>query len=384
MQKAENGKYVRKLNIITVVLCVLILLLSAVNLSFAADSFSQSDLEGDWKSHAIFSSAENWEGWERADMAVDGETASPSNIEDSDEYSGGIFPAATISIDSDGIITMPTDNSFEGILNSDKDFIVVTSGYPGTDNPGLGIFVKRTGATFATADFEGDWIGHFISSSATGWEGWKRIDMTANNSGVFTLGYMENSDEYSETTGEEATFSISSDGIVTLSEEESLEGIMSPDKNIIVLTDEYSSLDNPELALLVKRTGATFATADLEGDWKIHAIYSSDNAADWEGWERGDAAIDGSGNLTFNGTDSGEQTLEGTATLSIGSNGIITSAGEDSFKGIMSPDKTVIVFTSGGSGGDDPRLTIAVKRVETEDGGSDDSGSGCFITSLYQ
>ncbi|MCD6332241.1 MAG: hypothetical protein J7L89_03110 [Bacteroidales bacterium] len=360
-------------------------MLSAVNLSFAADSFSQSDLEGDWKSHAIFSSAENWEGWQRADMAVDGETASPSNIEDSDEHSVGIGETATISIDSDGIITMPTDNSFEGILNSDKDFIVVTSGYPGIDdNPGLGIFVKRTETSFTTADFEGDWIGHFISSSATGWEGWERIDMTADSIGVFTLGEMENSDEDSGTIGKEVTFSISSDGIVTLSEseEESLEGIMSPDKNIIVLTDEYSS-DNPELAILVKQTETSFTTADLEGDWKIHAIYSSDNAADWEGWERGDAAIDGSGKLAFNGTDSDEQTLEGTATLSIGSNGIITSADGNSFEGIMSPDKTVIVFTSGGSGGDDPRLTIAVKRVETEDGGSDDSG-GCFITSLYQ
>ena len=381
MQRAENGCYFRKLNIITIVSCVLILMLSTVNVSFAADSFAQSDLEGDWKQHAVCSSADDWEGWQRVDVAVDGDgTATPSNPENSDEISGGILTAETISIDSDGIITMPSNASFEGILGPDNDFVVFTSGYPDVNSPGLGIFVKRTDTEFSDADFEGKWIGHFISSSSSGGEGWQRIEMTAESNGEFTLGYMENSDEETGTIGETATFSITSEGIVTLSEEESLEGIMSPDKQLILLTDGYSEGGDPQLAVLVKQEG-TFTAADLEGDWKIHAVYSSDEVEDWEGWERGDVAIDDAGNLTFEGTDSDQVNQEGDATLSIDADGVVTCE-DNSFKGIMSPDKTILVFTAGGSGGDNPRLTVAVKRVETEDGGSDDSGGSCFIDSL--
>ncbi len=139
MQRAENGGYFGKLNCIAVVLCALILLFSTANVSFAADSFSESDLEGDWKFHAIFSSDEGWEGRERADVAVDGETASPSNLEDSDEISA-VGSSETVSINSEGVFTFPADTSFEGILCLDKDIIVFTSEYADGDDPELGIW----------------------------------------------------------------------------------------------------------------------------------------------------------------------------------------------------------------------------------------------------
>ena len=47
---------------------------------------------------------------------------------------------------------------------------------------------------------------------------------------------------------------------------------MSMDKSMIVATD--TSGGNPEFWVLMKDTGGAFSTADMTGDWVMHAVSS--------------------------------------------------------------------------------------------------------------
>lgn len=344
---------------------VITLLILNGSVSFAAGLFSSADMAGTWRGYSLYSSDSGWEGWDRNEMTVDSSGNYTSDWCDSDQDSG--TTSGTISIDAEGIITVPGENSIEGVMRPDKHLFVMSGLYsdPGGD-PFLMVGIKQTGTSFALSDLAGTWKAYTLHSSASGWEGWDRIDFNITNTGNFTAAWTDSDLDSGTDLG---ILSIDSKGVITRTGFPSLEGIMSPDKDIFVMTGECSTTGgDPYLLIAVKQTGSAFNLSDLAGEWQAHSIYSS--ASGWEGWERADLTIGSTGNFTAAWTDADRDSGTGAGTLAMNSNGIITRADEASLQGIMSLGKDFFILTDSY---DEPQLTVCVARA----------GSGSGDYSLY-
>ncbi len=98
---------------------------------------------------------------------------------------------------------------------------------------------------------------------------------------------------------------------------------------------------------LQEQLGGYYSASDLQDTWLMHSLESSDSGD--SGWEHAKVNIDGSGNMTFTSyLDSEEDTEQGDApdTMQIDPSGIVT-VNDDSFYGVMSQDKSIVVGTAG-------------------------------------
>lgn len=81
---------------------------------------------------------------------------------------GGI--AGTLSIDSQGIVSLSTNtSSFQGMLSPDKTYMVATETNPGGDIYRLTIVQMVTGKTYNTSDLAGSWHFHGLVGGIPAW-----------------------------------------------------------------------------------------------------------------------------------------------------------------------------------------------------------------------
>jgi PKD repeat protein len=303
--------------------------------AFAA--FSTSDLEGTWYGHALESESGSAGGWVYITATIDDQGNLIAQTHDSDNVTGS--ESGKLSITSGGVITMGDGSAARGVMSSDKNFFVLTDTWDTGDYAML-IFIKG-GGSFSQSDLTGTWYGHNLTSGL--YDGWEHDTVTIDSQGQVSVDYVS-SDGETGTAPNTATVSITGSGILSVTEDPSMHGVMSPDKNIIVFTDtsdEEGGGKSYDLTVLVKG-GGSFSLTDLTGTWLGHSLVSGGN---WQGWTRSTIKIDGTGSAAAQVIDSDNNPDSGTYTLSITGSGIISATESNSFHGVMSPDKNIAVFT---------------------------------------
>lgn len=148
------------------------------------------------------------------------------------------------------------------------------------------IFPASGFAQFTQADLAGTWYEHSLFSGSL--DIWDRADWTIDETGNFTSEIVYADDDQETITG---ILTISEEGIITLADSDTFEGVMSSDKNIITFTDTYG--DFYTLSILVKED-VPVASDDLIGNWYWHSLINGAAA----NWIRGTYNIDDEGNVT--------------------------------------------------------------------------------------
>ncbi len=145
-------------------------------------------------------------------------------------------------------------------------------------------------------------------------------------------------------------FSISSAATINLGFVDTSSGVAVPANNPLNVSGVSSGGENASIPPSL--SGSMFTTSDLQGTWNINVLTSGDSPQ-WTGWAYGTLNIDGSGNVTWTAIarSDGNSSLPGSDTVSIASSGIVTSAGNASFQGVMSQNKDTIVATLDDGGG---------------------------------
>ena len=204
--------------------------------------------------------------------------------------------------------------------------------------------------SFSEGDFQGTWNYHvLVSGDSPQWTGWIYGTTYFYSNGVTTPISITRSNGDS-TLGSGRSFSITSDGIVSVEGRSSFHGVMSQDKSLIVATagDSGGGYD----LIIYQKSGGYFETADIQGTWNYHVLVSGDSPQ-WTGWVHGTTYfyINGVSDPISITRSNGDSTLPTGRIFSISPNGIVSVPGRPSFHGVMSQDKSLIVATANDDGG---------------------------------
>ena len=197
------------------------------------------------------------------------------------------------------------------------------------------IFISNSAfAAFSTSDLEGTWYGHGLMPQSGNNGAWVYNTITIDNQGNLTA---HNTESDGSTDTASGTMSITSGGIITFVENPSVHGVMNSDKNVVVFTASY---DPGEYAMqvVIKQSG-TFSQSDLTGTWYVHQLDAVDD------WTYGTVTVDSSGNWSFTGQNSDNESPTDSGTIAITPGGIVTLGGQPSSHGAMSSDKKMIAMT---------------------------------------
>jgi hypothetical protein len=158
-------------------------------------------------------------------------------------------------------------------------------------------------------------------------------------------------------------FSVDGNGIMTEAGDASFYGVMSMDRSMIVATDTNGG--NPEIWVMMKTTTAIYSTADMMGDWVMHAVSSGNTGS--RDWTFGHSVVDAGGNNTFSQMMGSAGMISPTPMTFVMNGGVMTISGTgggmgggmmgggmmtQTFHGIMNEAKNMMVSTyTDGSGG---------------------------------
>lgn len=327
------------------------LYLTIFNLTPAFASFSLEDLTGTWYGHSL--TAGNEEIWEHMALTIN----SQGNVTSATHTNSGgetetEYDVATLSISGSGIITEATSESLNGVMSPDKSIVVFTETW---DSNAYALTVlTKSGASYSQSDLAGTWYGHAIITGAG--KGWEYGTYTINSQGNITSVTFTNSDGETKTEYNVAVISIAGNGLFSVSGDENLHGVMTPDKNILVFTDTWD--DSSYAMTVMAKGGGTFALSDLQGYWKSYSLSSGAS----NGWSLSNLSINDQGVAVVQSTDSEGGSDSGSITLSITADGIITTPASSSLRGSMNLDKDIIVVTET-EGSNNYVLTVLVKST---------------------
>jgi hypothetical protein len=194
-----------------------------------------------------------------------------------------------------GMLLNTGDNTFQCVVSRDRTMMVATF----TDNTGgpAMMLAQKRGGTFATdgSDMTGTWRFQRMTAGS---------DNTTSGCAYGTMQFTFGSASITAMTtnagaggGGNFAFSMDADGIMTDGLDASFHGVMSMDNSMIVGTDTNGG--HPEMWVMMKDTGGAFSTADMAGDWVMHAVSPGNTSS--RGWMYGQSIMDTSGNDTFLG-----------------------------------------------------------------------------------
>jgi hypothetical protein len=302
-------------------------------------TYSLSDLLGTWQRHSLVTNSSNNGFWIYGSV-INTEGSSTVNLILPNSTWDTVYTDVNASISSEGVITTIDDPYAYSYLSSDKDIIVGTT----VRNSLYTLVIDQkaiSGTNYSSSDLQGTWQTHYLVGGGT-WTGWVHATSTIDNGGNFTIDNLVKSDGDSEvSTG---TFSISSEGVITVAEVASYNGFMSADKKLMV-TNMTDGGGGGGLGIAQKVVaGTNYGTTDLEGKWQLHDIIVGS-----ENWtEHGIMTIDANGNGLISDMirdDGVTFDNPGSIQMSISTDGILTF-GTD-YHGFMSDDKRLIFGTKG-------------------------------------
>lgn len=223
----------------------------------------------------------------------------------------------------------------------------------------MDVAFKVKSVAFVSGDLQGTWHYKGIVSgdtSAGQLPGWLYGSMMFDSSGNTTFTPIVDSAGTAPYTPTAGTASIDPTGIITPTLNNTGRWIMTQNKNMMVSVGTgalgaATGVRGYNLSFFIK-AGNNFTSADLEGSWNIHMLASGNSTA-YIGWMYGSGTCDINGQLLWNSVtrSDGNSSLPGAVSMSINSNGIVTSSITPTFHGVMSQDKNAIVGTMNDGGG---------------------------------
>ncbi len=143
-------------------------------------------------------------------------------------------------------------------------------------------------------------------------------------------------------------------------------GFLSADKNTLIITTDEEFNACAMYILQKQQTSTTYALADLQGSWNMHALSAGNSSGDHSGWGHAVLTCDATGVTSSNYTDA-ENSGTYQSTLTIDANGMVGGMSDmaTAFHGYMSADKNTIYATMTGKSNTDYNL-VAFQRIQTE------------------
>jgi hypothetical protein len=316
----------------------------------SATAFSQADLTGTWN-FTGFQTGSN-PGWDRGTIVIN--SSGDLNFvtyENTHGYSTPADGAIILTINSMGIVTESgTGAASEShcSMSTDKNTVVCVE-TNGTQY-GNRILVKTTGVTFSNADLTGplSWYLHGISSggSSAADRGWLYEAGTINSSLQVIVTDSQNPAGPQSLPYENSTFSVGLNGFVTVfpSEGNSLEGMLSSDKKMLIITTrDGASPERYGLSILTIADETFTGLADLVGEWRISTLTGGNDFS----WAWISATINSSGVVSMTSflNSEGSTTLQQNSTVAMTSSGILTESGYPTFNGVLSHDRVIAFAT---------------------------------------
>jgi hypothetical protein len=288
-------------------------------------------------------------GWMRgnATIATNG-TVTINSIQDS---SGGNIPPPVGSVawtmNASGVVTQVGENALDndnhGIMAANKQIIAGT-GSLGSDRV-IYVCVKQVpGVTFSNADLTGplSFVLHQLNSGAE--HKWQYGAGTVNSSRQVTI------TSFNGPNGPEtrpppnfSTLSVDSTGIVTATDNATTQGVITPDKKTMFVTETKGS--NPYIFRVIQMAAPSYSQLDMGGTWRTHQLISSTSTPEWE---YSTVSITNAGVLTtLEYLDStGDNDPSGPSfTVHLASSGTITVDGSSTLNGTLSYNKNMAVIT---------------------------------------
>ena len=315
--------------------------------------FSQADFTGTWNFIRFAAgpkvNTETDAGWMRgnATVAADGTVTVNSILDNLGRTTPPPVGTFFWTINSEGIVTQSgisaLDPGNHGVMAANKQ-IAVGNGSSDTTRVIYVIVKQAAGVTFSNADLSNkNFVIHQLFSGAD--NAWLYGVGSVNSDNQVTLTSLTNPlGAGSLPSPNFTTLSLDSTGIMTQTDNGTAQGVMTPDKTTIFVTETQGSSDYD--LRIIQLTGQTFTQSDLAGSWRIHALVSSSSAPFWE-YDLD--SVTSAGLVTHVATlDSTGNTIPsvGTPTLTLGSTGIITRTDKPSVKhGQLSYNKDMAVMT---------------------------------------
>ncbi|HZW35465.1 MAG TPA: hypothetical protein VFF01_00900 [Candidatus Deferrimicrobiaceae bacterium] len=215
-----------------------------------------------------------------------------------------------------------------------------------------------SGAAFSMDNVMGTtWSYHTMMTSGT--MGWEHGTLSFDNNGLGHMTGIVRNGSPMPSRGNLPYF-MSLSGMLFNPGDNTFQCVVSRDMSVMVasFTD---NIGGPAMMIGQKR-GGTFQAdgSDMTGTWRFHRLTAGgDNTA--SGWAYGTMQfLSGSASITSMTTNTGLGG-GGNFTFSMDGNGILSKAGDASFHGAMSADKTMIVATD--TNGGNPELWVMMKTT---------------------
>lgn len=215
-----------------------------------------------------------------------------------------------------------------------------------------------TGTAFLMDDMKGTTWG-YNTLMTSGTMGWEHGTLSFDASG---LGHMSNivRNGSSVSPKDNIPYTMSMSGMLLDPDDNTFQCVVSGDMSVMVGTFTDGA-GGPALMIAQKR-GGTYPTdgSDMTGIWRFQRLTAgNDNLS--SGWAYGTMTfVSGSATITSMTTNAGVGG-GGNISFSMDAGGIMTRAGDTSFHGVMSIDKTMIVATD--TSGSKPELWVMMKTT---------------------
>jgi len=211
--------------------------------------FSTNDLATNWFAHCLHvGNGGNADGWTHVALTIDhsGHVSSFGLVSSIPGLSNIINGA--LSISTDGIITA---DGLHGVMAPDKTLMVITDSREDTSVISYDmIILVRAGATFSQDDLTGNWVMNALMAE-NGANRWAHGDATFDSTG--NLSYSGVTTSNGTTFDDTGQATIDSGGTVTFAGRPDMYGVMTPYKNIMIVTGNTNHGSERTMLVYVKR-----------------------------------------------------------------------------------------------------------------------------------
>jgi hypothetical protein len=244
------------------------------------------------------------------------------------------------------------------MMNAQKTLIVATEASPGGSSHAFLVFRKRVGVAYSSSDVA-NLAFEYHQILAGGSTAWEYGAGSSDASGNITIASVTTPTGPGSLPPASDTINVSPVGLVTLTNDASFHGFMTPDKKAIFgVQTRAGSIPSAAFSTLLV-TGQTFTQADLTGVYEFHALTSGTNLAA-SSWVYGRVSIGNTGTVTSRyALSPAGASLPAIGPLTLAGDGTVTSSTNATYHGRMSWGKDVYVRTQTASGANS--LSLAVK-----------------------
>jgi hypothetical protein len=227
--------------------------------------YSLADLTGQWEANILVSGADTY-NWVRGPIDVDPTGAFTVSLVDSTGLTD--TEGDTFAINLEGLITMQNMPTAQCRMDTSKTIVVCTDTDSDDESAILLTFVKKA-VLYSMDDLIGSWFVNALASGP-GAPWWERGPIAIRPDGSFA-GKIEDYDGSTyDMSGNAGTFTISPDGIVTITRGEEYRCAMNSDKTVFICTGTWVTGDpgTTEMKVLTKLPPCTYTISPLNKTMK--------------------------------------------------------------------------------------------------------------------